>query len=169
MLMSPQARLNELVGHWTGINRLWLSPDDPVRESDTTASITLAAAGVFAIVRYAWVDGGEPQDGVLMVRIASEPGEVDVVWADSWHMGKRFMLCRGEYHREGEISALGTYAAPPGPDWGWRIVLRAESADEMRILMYNISPEGREALAVDASYRRGDAAQQAADTKGQDG
>jgi hypothetical protein len=89
-----------------------------------------------------------------MVRIASEPSDVDVVWVDSWHMGSKFMLCRGEEASEGNISALGSYAAPPGPDWGWRIVLSASTTDEVRILMYNITPEGQEALAVDSKYSR---------------
>ena len=28
--------LHPLVGNWTGLNRLWLSPDEPARESETT-------------------------------------------------------------------------------------------------------------------------------------
>ena len=48
----------------------------------------------------------------------------------------------------------GTYAAPPGPDWGWRITIRSGSASELQIIMHNISPEGQEDLAVQANYQR---------------
>lgn len=78
-----------------------------------------------------------------------------MVWIDSWHTGGQFMTFRGEARPEGSISALGSYSAPPGPDWGWRIVLAGQSDGEIRIRMYNISPEGDEALAVEAEYSRG--------------
>ena len=55
---------------------------------------------------------------------------------------------------EGSVSIQGSYAAPPGPDWGWRILIEPRQADSFWMVMYNISPEGREALAVEATYAR---------------
>ena len=152
--MGLRERLIEYVGDWSGINRLWLSPDDPVRESETTASMALAAGGAFAMISYTWAENGEPQDGVLLVRLAPEPSQLDMVWIDSWHTGGKFMEFRGEEDRDGCMSALGSYPAPPGPDWGWRIVLAADADAGLRIRMYNISPDGEEALAVEADYTR---------------
>jgi hypothetical protein len=77
-----------------------------------------------------------------------------MVWVDSWHTGGKLMEFRREEGREGCLSALGSYPAPPGPDWGWRIVLGPESEEGLQILMYNIAPDGNEALAVDARYTR---------------
>lgn len=151
--MSLRETISQWVGEWSGTNQLWLMPGDPPRESETSASVTLAAGGGFALIRYAWADGGKPHDGVLLVRIAAAPGEASMVWIDSFHTGGNFMEFRGEADRDGRMSAGGSYAAPPGPDWGWRIELAGGDA-EMQILMYNITPDGEEALAVDAKYNR---------------
>lgn len=152
--MSVRASIAEWVGEWSGTYRLWLTPDDPVRESETTASVALAARGAFASIRYTWADLGEPQDGILLVRIAPEPGSLDMVWIDSWHTGGKFMEFRGEEDRGGSMSAYGSYPAPPDPDWGWRIILAAGAEAGFHMTMYNISPDGNEALAVEAGYKR---------------
>jgi hypothetical protein len=48
----------------------------------------------------------------------------------------------------------GSYAAPPGPDWGWRITLAATATSEIEISMFNIDPNGKEELAVRATYKK---------------
>ena len=50
------------------------------------------------------------------------------------------------------LSLLGSYAAPPGPDWGWRIVLEPLS-ETLQIRMDNITPDGEDLPAVEATYR----------------
>jgi len=157
--VNERVRLTELAGQWSGVNRLWVYPGDPVRESETGASVVFAARGALALITYTWAYEGEPQEGVLMVQTKADPTDVEVVWVDSWHTGSKFMLFHGEDDKEGLVAVRGTYAAPPGPDWGWRIVLGADSADEIHILMYNITPDGQEALAVEARYDRAEAAQ----------
>lgn len=144
----------DLVGEWHGTNRLWLRPDTPVRESETTASISLVAGSRFATINYAWADGGEAQDGLMIVTPVDEKNPADLIWVDSWHMGSKFMLFQQDGTDEGLLSAKGTYAAPSGPDWGWRIVIKSESSDQLQIVMYNIPPESQEVLAVDATYSR---------------
>jgi hypothetical protein len=52
------------------------------------------------------------------------------------------------------LSVRGSYAAPPGPDWGWRIEITPDGRT-LRIVMFNIWPDGsREDLAAEASYTR---------------
>lgn len=152
--MNVRTQLSSLVGEWTGTNRVWLMPGEPVRESATAVSIALAARDGFVTFGYTWADEGQPQDGLLIVRNAPEPGGIDMVWLDSWHTGGQFMVFRGEADRDGRISALTSYPAPPGPDWGWRIELAAETADELIICMYNIPPGENEMLAVEARCTR---------------
>ncbi|MGD8276504.1 MAG: DUF1579 family protein [Gemmatimonadota bacterium] len=145
--------LADLTGEWTGTNKLWLRPGDPVRESTTTASLSLVGQGQFAMLRYTWADEGKPQDGTLLIGTAAGSAE-DIVWLDSWHLRDMIMRLQRQPPGDALLDALGSYAAPPGPDWGWRIVLRPESRDAFRMLMYNITPDGEEMLAVEAAYTR---------------
>jgi hypothetical protein len=75
-------------------------------------------------------------------------------WVDSWHMSSKIMACEGAIDPQGAIDIRGSYEAPPGPDWGWRIVITPKSGKELQLVMYNISPEGVEELAVQADYKK---------------
>jgi hypothetical protein len=83
-------------------------------------------------------------------------------WIDSWHMAHQMMVCRGSLRPDGTLAVQGAYAAPSGPDWGWRIVLDAREPDILRMTMINISPDtqgtpfarGEERLAVEAAFTR---------------
>lgn len=152
--MSLSPHWQPLTGDWTGTNRLGLSPDAPVRESESTASVTPAAQGRFLVVRYLWADEGKPQDGELLVSLDPKRSELVAAWIDSWHMGDRFMTLTGTPRGDGTICVEGAYEAPPGPDWGWRIEIHPEGAGQFEMLMTNISPDGEEALAVRATYSR---------------
>jgi hypothetical protein len=152
--MSTREMLIESVGQWSGSNKVWLSPDAPARESDVTASIELAAGDGFAVITYDWEDDGKPQDGMLLIRIAPDASPPDMVWIDSWHTGGKFMDFRGEEHPDGRLSARGSYQAPPGPDWGWRIAISTGEDGTLRILMDNITPDGEEAPAVEWLFTR---------------
>lgn len=152
--MNVRAQLSKLVGRWTGSNQLWLSPDEPVRQSQTNASVSLAAHDGFATITYTWADQGKLHDGVLIVRNAPQPSEQDMVWVDSFHTGGKFMVFKGEQHTDGRIAAFTTYPAPPGPDWGWRMVLASENGDDWELLMYNVAPTGEVYPAVEARYWR---------------
>ncbi|HSL21619.1 MAG TPA: DUF1579 family protein [Vicinamibacterales bacterium] len=147
--------LDPLIGAWSGTSRLyrpWTSPAES--DSDSTAVVTTAAAGTAVSITYTWAFEGAPQEGVLLLTRHPEGQQVTAVWTDSWHMGHDFMRSVGRTEADGAVSVLGSYAAPPGPDWRWRTVLRASGRDAFELLMYNISPEGEEALAFHNRYRR---------------
>jgi hypothetical protein len=66
------------------------------------------------------------------------------------------MACSGPKPGGSTLSVRGTYAAPAGPDWGWRIDVTSDR-DEMRFVMHNVWPQeqgGKEELAVAAVYQR---------------
>lgn len=151
---TRRATLTELVGRWSGDNRLWVLPGDPVRESPASARVESVGRGALACITYTWSYEGTPQEGTLMIRTDSDPDDAAVVWIDSWHTSNKFMLFHGEEGKPGLVAVRGSYAAPPGPDWGWRITIGADSADEFHVVMHNITPEGQEALAVETRYRR---------------
>jgi hypothetical protein len=68
-------------------------------------------------------------------------------------MGDTVMACKGNADGDGAISVCGAYAAPEGPDWGWRTVIRPSAGRSLQVIMHNISPDGQEYLAVEADYK----------------
>ena len=92
----------------------------------------------------------------------SDHGRATAHWIDSWHMSDGVMACEGAVDTDGTIDVRGSYAAPPGPDWGWRIVVRPADGPALHIVMYNVTPEGEEALAVEATFACADAGSGAA-------
>jgi hypothetical protein len=152
--MQALIDMPQLAGEWTGTNRLWFMPDEDPHVSVTTMVVTPVAGGRTLALRYVWEHDGSPRDGMIWLRSVDAAGDVAVVWADSFHTSGDFMLCRRSPVAGAFIAATGSYAAPPGPDWGWRVELHADGPDALRIVMYNIWPEGREDLAVEASYER---------------
>ena len=154
--MAVPAQIAALIGTWRGTNHLWLSPGEPVRKSESRAEITTVAQEQFADIRYTWADKGKPQEGRLIIGQETEHEIVRAVWLDSWHMMDKFMICEGSIMAEGTVSVKGSYAAPPGPDWGWQIDIEPQENDSFRFAMHNISPEGEKMLAVEVIYSRQD-------------
>ena len=152
--MSIPPTLTGLVGEWVGVKQLWLDPTQPTTASDATASVSLAAQGQFLAIRYTWAVDGKPQDGLLILGSEAPDALPRAAWIDSWHMTDHIMVCEGQSANEQSLAVRGAYAAPPGPDWGWRITVEATSSAHFRLIMHNITPEGYEALAVLARFER---------------
>lgn len=153
--MNLETLLGRLPGAWSGTNRLWFMPTDPAFESSTTAVVEPVAEGQATLVRYAWSHEGTPHAGVMVIlHKATTPEEDAVTWLDSFHTGRALMNFRGGITDDGRLSVLGSYAAPEGPPWGWRITIERPESDSWALRMYNIEPEGEEMLAVEATYRK---------------
>jgi hypothetical protein len=126
--MSIPESLTQLKGERRGHSSLWLSP-----------------------IRYTWEESDKPQQGLLVVQHNARKNVATGAWTDTWHFRDAFMPCLGTIE-DGRLSVKGSYAAPTGPDWGWMIVLEPLTPNGLRMLMYNISPEGVSELAVQADY-----------------
>jgi hypothetical protein len=146
-------RLGACAGSWRGTNTLQDPNSGRPEESSSTLAVTPVLGGRFVRVDYAWSYQGEPQEGSLLVGCDPQSGEVSGHWIDTWHMGPKVMTCLGKTSTGGTISVTGSYAAPPGPDWGWRIEL-APRDDSLRITHINIDPDGKEVLAAEGVYTR---------------
>ncbi len=126
-------------------------------ESPAGAEVTTLLGGRFVRMDYTWAYHGTPQEGSLLIGFTSGPAVVTAQWIDTWHMGERVMSCRGTADPDGSIVVRGTYAVPPGADWGWRIVLRPDDGQAIQLVMYNLRPDGSQEvaeLAVEADYTR---------------
>lgn len=154
--MSIPEGLSAALGAWEGNYRLWFGPGDPAAESHTTAQIATVGAGRFLTMTYTWMYEGKPHEGFILLGVNPMASELRAEWVDSFHNSDRIMECTGSMPAEGEVavSVFGSYPAPPGPDWGWRTVLEQPSADEFRLIMFNVPPGAAEVLAVEAVYKR---------------
>ena len=150
--MRIPAELEKLSGGWQGTSLLWLS-EQPL-ESETTAAVRSAAGGTCLCIEYRWSYEGEPQEGILLLGNQGEGG-MQIIWRDSFHSDGAFMVSDGQTEGPGAVQAVTHYAAPPGPDWGWRTHLRTDDENRFEIAMVNISPDGEEDPAVRMEYRRG--------------
>jgi len=140
------------IGRWAGSNRLQDPHTNKADDSAATALLTPVLNGRFLRFDYTWAYKGAAQEGSLLIG-GDKAGAVTAYWIDSWHMGDLAMTCRGSVELDGIVSVRGSYAAPPGPDWGWRIDLTSDGC-KLRMVMFNIWPDGREDLAVEADYTR---------------
>jgi Protein of unknown function (DUF1579) len=152
--MVTMSNLDPLIacaGRWTGKNRLQDPHSNSLEESPSTATVTHILGNRFVRLDYTWAYRGAAQEGSMLIGFDSS--EATAHWIDTWHMSNKVLACKGPVVPSGELSVRGSYAAPPGPDWGWRTVI-TPGAQTLRIVMYNVTPDGQEALAVDAEYAR---------------
>ncbi|MDZ4811297.1 MAG: DUF1579 family protein [Pseudomonadota bacterium] len=143
------------IGSWVGTNRLWMDGSrSPALSSESRAQIAPEANGNFLHMRYRWQYEAVEQEGCLLLGNQNASDAITAAWCDSFHMSGKLMFCTGSVNASGDVDMRGSYAAPPGPDWGWRISLSMASADRLCMQMFNIDPHGLEELAVKADYLR---------------
>lgn len=149
--MSIPAALTDLVGTWSGTNRLHLgewAPENPIVESSATAVVKSRLSGQFLEISYTWAYEGETKEGVFLLGLDPKSKGVHAFWTDSWHLAHQLMECRGQETEEGCIDVKGSYKVDGHPDWGWRTKI-IPGPNSFQYLMYNVSPEGTEEIAVE--------------------
>ena len=150
--MSALDRLAACAGRWQGSNRLHDPHTGKPEDSASAAALTTLLGGRFVRLDYDWSYQDARQEGSLLIGHQSDRGRATAHWIDSWHMSDGVMACEGAVDTDGTIDVRGGYAAPPGPDWGWRIIVSPAGGTALHIVMYNVTPEGEEALAVEVTY-----------------
>ena len=154
--MSVPEILEKLVGRWHGVNRLhttWI-PENPVRETSSIATIELTARGRFLKIEYDWAFEEAVQEGLILIGDEKETDSIKAFWIDSWHLSDKFMVSEGRLETVDAISLKGFYSVPDNPDWGWRTIIEPDGHQTFKIIMYNVSPEGEETLAVEMELKR---------------
>lgn len=127
-------------GTFEGTNRLWLMPGTPAHVSP--AKLVVAAQRVSVI----WAHEGTAHEGSLALAGPAPSCRGD--FTDTFHASTGLVL-HGRVDGA-ELRLYGTYPAGDGsPDWGWRIVVDWSAPGGFGLRMFNVLPDGREALAVD--------------------
>ena len=152
--MSKLAGLAACAGNWRGVNKLWYPENEAPKESAATAKVTPVLGGKFLRFDYTWGFEGTEQEGSFLIGCQSKTGALTGQWIDSWHMGEAVMSCSGDCPSGETLVVRGSYAAPPGPDWGWRIEITPNEGRTLLMRMFNISPGGQDMAAAEASFER---------------
>jgi len=154
--MSVPEILEKMVGKWRGVNRLhttWI-PENPVRETASIATIELTARGRFLKIEYDWTYDEAVQEGLILIGDEKDTDSIKAFWIDSWHLSDKFMVSEGRREMNDSVVLKGFYTVPDHPDWGWLTVIEPERDNSFKIIMYNVSPDGEEALAVEMEFTR---------------
>lgn len=127
-------------GRFTGTNRLWFVPGTPAHISDGELTVEANTVSV------RWAHEGDAKEGTIVLSGPAPSCRGD--FTDTFH-AKSGQVLNG--HVQGSsVRLYGTYPAGDGsPDWGWRIVMDWADPDQFSLRMFNLLPDGREALAVD--------------------
>lgn len=149
--MSTESGLPERwLGRWKGTMALYLTgPPGPDSVSDSALEVTPVAKDKFLSFAYTWTFEEADQEGLLLV--GGGGGKATSAWVDSFHMSEAIMACQGSVGADGSVDLLGSYQAPPGPDWGWRTTIES-NGESLLVTMHNITPDGAETLAVRGAY-----------------
>jgi hypothetical protein len=151
---GAHAFLAAIEGDWEGTTRLWLEPGKLTDTSPCRGRIRLALGGRFAIHEYEGAVEGQPLSGVAIYGCDVATSEWQMAWADSWHMGTGVLWSTGR-GAPAPYSVLGYYRDPAGgPPWGWRTELALEGPDRLVVTMFNVTPDGQQAKAVETVYDR---------------
>ena len=143
------------MGAWTGSNRLHMAwqPENPLLESEGTATVSERVGGQFLEIAYTWVYEDKTREGILILGGDNKSEAVKAFFTDSWHLAHDVMMCEGKEHTDGSIDVKGSYKVEGHPDWGWRTEIIPEG-DSFQYKMYNVSPEGEEDIAVEMEMKR---------------
>jgi hypothetical protein len=150
--MKVTENFAELVGMWSGSNRLTMAPEDPVRDSESTACVGLEANGDFLKINYEWSFDGKPHEGLMIFGFGKE-SKMTSVWIDSFHQSGDFMNSVGTIEGD-KISVKANYTQPEYADWAWRTNVEFISENSFTFTMYNVFPDGNEVVAVESKFER---------------
>lgn len=151
---GAHARLARMAGQWEGRFRLWFEPGTPAEDSVQRGSIRVLLGGRVLLHEYTGHCRGEPMEGMALIAHHLDERRYESAWAESFGTGTSIIFSTGD-SGDPRLSMLGSYSeGPGGTRWGWRTVIEQLGDDTLDLRMYDIAPDGTEALAVEVNYRR---------------
>ncbi len=146
-------QLAKLAGKWKGTTKVWFEPHVLADESAVEGEIVSVLNGMFVQHSYKGSLEGKPLEGIMIIGYSLQFARYNCAWIDSFHNGTNIMF--SEQFNSVGISFTGKYGSDiPSEQWGWKTEITMPSEDDLIITMFNLSPEGEEAKAVETIYRR---------------
>jgi len=154
MTTGPHSMLARLCGSWKGMTKTFFEPDILTDKSPWQGTISPILNGLFVQYNYSGSLQGKPLTGTAIFGYNIIANKYQCAWMDSFHNGTSMMFCEGLLN-DTTVNVLGKYDAPDGsPPWGWRTTVEITTTDKIVVTMYNITPEGIEAKAVETIFQR---------------
>jgi hypothetical protein len=108
--MEKYSAIENWLGNWSGKNQLLHKADEYI--SGSSAQVALIGQGHFVSIQYTWAIEDEPQDGLIVFHGGVNRQLPRSFWLDYWHSNNEIMLCSTTSNEPGQISLVGSYAAP---------------------------------------------------------